>query len=1015
MPDLLVDWTAGLTSVSWAFDKGAGRRTMPISRRAYLCAPSHLRSWRALARFRGIATSQPFRDWWLQECGGDSRALKRFMLRFPAGAWDIPWELLVGEIEKERRSAISIVRGLPEQPGTLPSQFNRSMSMLLIKGDDGSKSGWGELDLDGESALLLDAYDHLPESHRAAMSKPRVIQPTETELRTLFQDAQSVPDVIFLSGHGSNRPPAFILADGSSLTPESFAAMISATAVRPMFVVFWACDTAREENDGRKSPSPPFFSSLLKCGVSSVLAMQAPVYDHAAILLAQELFQSLAAGDALDAAAARARATLLDALDTDAEGVSNVDWACPVVWSSGLSAAGLGWRSQASKLAHMQTASRRARLDREGRAFFPPTQREIDEARRLSASSPCWISAGKLAEHRERWIRLLLAIQSVVPRYTVAVELDDTAPAEDGLREWAEELQRTLEPSDASANFRSTLEVIRNRPALGWKRLCMLPDTIISIWNPPPYSTGDWFWGPLRDTSGLVFVAAATVPGAIAGDHWSMEELDMQYNQATLDAARAQAPELADALALLNEPVPRTSIAGTGASLDRAPRLQAFVIPTQANEIMLAASAARYFRERMTGHERQAGHRACMNILAHSSFAARLTPAIREQRLLHCLGAEEDGAAVEEASALLERYRALDRQRAALAVMRRIGRLWRYLPPHLLIIPAWASAMLGEMQQADFWLSRSSANDAFDEAWRFGLRSELDKARGDRDAALRDIDEAITAFDAASGGDPNVERRRRAYRQDRARILQYLFYDTAAAAAEYQMLLDEWGGAEDAAVDVATVLRNYAECVRTGHHAGDAEWERSKEMLDRAATLLVNSTDHAVFAEITYEKARVVSAEGSPHAQELLKAAGDAAKKSGHLMLLAIVDARMFWQFEPFSIARWMDLDASLAAFPRHGWAVRTLIDGRLRAAKRVPGEPVAIELIESSRQALNDNPAFTAGTDRFRIAATAAGHDMVAAGAVPRWPDFLALPWAAGWLLDNGLQNAASVWGRVP
>jgi len=489
----------------------------------------------------------------------------------------------------------------------------------------------------------------------------------------------------------------------------------------------------------------------------------------------------------------------------------------------------------------------------------------------------------------------------------------------------------------------------------------------------------------------------------------------MQYDQATLDAARMEAPEIADALALLNEPVPRASIAATGASLNGAPGLEAFVVSTQANEIMLSASAARYFRDRMTDDEKQQGHKACMNILGHSSFAARLTPTIREQRLLHCLGAKEDAAAAQEASALLVRYRELDRQRAVLSVIQRIRHLWRDLPPHLLIVAAWASAMLGEMQQAEFWLTRSLANDAFEEAWQFGLRSELDKARGDRDAALQSIDQAIATLGAAPPGDPNIERRRRAYRQDRARILQYLFYDSVAAADEYKKLLDEWVGAEDATIDVATVLRNYAECVRTGHHPGDAEWERSKELLERGTMLLANNMDCAVFAEITYENARVALAEASPHAQELLNGARDAAKKSGHIMLLAIVDARMFWQFEPFSIARWMDLDANLTAFPRHGWAVRTLIDGRLRAAKRVQDEHVAIDLIESTRKVLTENPAFTAGSDRFRIAATAAGHDIFAVGATPRWPDFLALPWAADWVRENGLQNAPDVWGRVP
>jgi CHAT domain len=1020
MPDLLVNWTTGLTWVGWTFDKGTGPRTVPIPRHAYHWAPSHLRRWRAFSRFQAIATSKQFRDWWLQECGGDDRALKRFMLWFPAGVWDVPWELLIGELHKERRPGVSIVRGLANEPATLPSRFDRPMSILLIKGDDGSKTGWARLNLDRESSLLLESYDRLPASHQAVMSRPRVMQPTESELQALFQNRHSVPDVIFLSGHGSNRPPAFILADGSLLTPDSLTGMLSATPVRPMFVVFWACDTARAENDSRESPSAPFFAALLRSGISSLLAMQAPVKDRSAILLAQELFQSLAGGDALDAAAARARSTLLDAWNAGAEGVDSIDWACPVVWSSGLSAARLAWRSRGSRLAHMQAASRRARLDREGRVFFPPSTAEIDDARRISASRRCWIIAEKLAEHRERWTRLLLAIQTIIPRYVVAVELDDNTSAEDSLRDWAEELQQTLEPSDASADFRSALELIRKRPHRGWIKLCSLPDTIISIWNPPRYSAEDWFWGPLAATTGPVIVAAVHFDGAIVSTDWSLEELDMQYNQARLDAARAEAPDLANALALLNLPIPKASIEATGSSIDGAPELVPLVIETAANEIVLAASAARYFREQMTEVTRQAGHRACMSILAHTTFATRLTPAIREQRLLHCLGATENQAATEEACALLVRYRALDRPRAALAVFERLGSLWRNLPPHLLIIIAWAHAMLGDMEQAGFWLNRSSANDVFEDAWRWGLQSEIDKARGDRDAALQDIDEAIAVLEATPASEKKnmlFERRLRSYRQDRARILQYLFYDTTSAEAEYRTLLDEWAGADDAALDVAIVLRNYSECVRTGHQPGQPQWQQGKDMLDEAAALLANNKDHPAFAEVEYEKARVASAEQAPDARARLEAARDAAATSGHLMLLAIVNVRMFWKFEELDLSRWIDLDAGLSAFPRHGWAVRTLVDGRLRAAKRTADTATALQLIESSRQLLSENPALSAGSDRFRIAASAAGHDVLAAGsgAAPRWAEFLALPWAAGWLQDNGLQTAVDVWGRVP
>jgi hypothetical protein len=1018
MPDFAIDWVSQWTSVGWVVHDGDRRREVLIPRHAYLRAPAHLGCWRALARFRKMAGPGQFRDWWLQACGGDHRVLKRFLLQFPSGVWDVPWEFLVGEIDEDRRLNISVVRGLPDGPSVLPSQFDRPMSTVLVKGDDGSRSGLNKLDLDREISLLLETYDRLPVSQQAAMTKPRVLQPTQSELRTLFQHEHTVPDVIFLSGHGSNNPPAFILADGTSLTPELFAEIISATRVRPMFVVFWACDTARDDDDVRTSPAPPFFGALLRSGISSLLAMQAPVTDHGAILLAQELFQSLAGGDALDVAAARARATLLDALKVGVEGISSVDWACPVVWSSGLSAARLGWRSPTSNLAQMQSTSRRARIDRDGRVLFPPNAAEIGHARRLMDSRLSWITAENLADHRERWIRLLLAAQNVVPRYTVAVELHDNTSAEDALRDWAEELQQTLQPSEASAEFRMTLELIRRHPVEGWAKLCSLPDSVISVWNPPSYCAGDWFWQPLDGGTGPVIVAARAVQNAVLAAGWSIETLDMQYDLATLEHARAQAPLLSDALALLDVPVPRTSIEAIGPAVRLMPQIEAIVVQTAANEIVLAAPAARYFRGQMNEDAKRIGHLACMKILAHKSFTGRLTPMLREQRLTHCLAAGAGDAAIAEASVLLLRYRDYDRPRSAISLMHRLGAMWRDLSPHLLIIFAWANAMIGEMDQADFWLRHSSANDVFDEAWKHGLRAEIDKASGDRDGALQDIDQAIGVLIAAPESErtSRLQQRLRSYRQDRARILQYLYYNTAVAASEYQTLLDDWHDAEDASIDIAIVLRNYAECVRTGHLPGEPEWLHSKEMLDQATAHLADNTDHPVFAEIEYEKARVAIAEKASNAHALLKDARNASAKSGHLMLLAIVNARLFWQFDTFDLTRWKTLDADLTAFPSHGWAVRTLIDGRLRAAKRIADRAAAIEFIESGAQTMRDHPALTAGSDRFRIAALAAGHDLLTAGtgAIPRWPDFLSLPCAAKWLRDEGLQTAEDVWGRV-
>ena len=91
MPDVLVEWERGLWSVAWSIRKGPSSvLEMPIPWPLYLQAPSHIRKWRALPRFSRIATSQRFRDAWLQECGGDERTIKRFLLQFPSGPWVCP-------------------------------------------------------------------------------------------------------------------------------------------------------------------------------------------------------------------------------------------------------------------------------------------------------------------------------------------------------------------------------------------------------------------------------------------------------------------------------------------------------------------------------------------------------------------------------------------------------------------------------------------------------------------------------------------------------------------------------------------------------------------------------------------------------------------------------------------------------------------------------------------------------------------------------------------------------------
>jgi len=893
------------------------------------------------------------------------------------------------------------------------------MSILLVRGDDGSSTGRARLALERETELLLEVYDSLPSAHKRAMLRPQVCQPTLAEFSALLTQA---PDVLWLSGHGSGNPPAFILADGSALTPQELGRAIASAPARPLFAVFWACDTARAPEVNREAPSPPFYEALLKSGVATILAMQAPVTDRGAILMAQEVFQALAAGEALDTAAVHARTVLLDAAESGS--TDGLDWACPVVWSSGLPAVQLGWGcSPTPELAQLQTASRRARLNRDGRVFFPPTRDELGIAQRWTASLPCWVKGGALAAHKERWIRQLIAMQVVLPRYVVAVEfVVGQMDAAEGLMSWAEELQQTLEPADApGGDFRNILEQMKSRPKEAWGRLCSLPHVLVSVWNPPTYGSEAWFWTPL--SRGLVpaVVMGEHIDGRLIPDGWFVEDIEMPIGDEVLDAAHEEAPILGNALALLGMAVPRSSVGVSGSTLDTAPRIGALVITTAANEVVLPASAAKRFRSMMDQTAIVAAHRACMEILAHNSLAGRLTPAVREERLTHCLGANEEMAVVEEACALLTRYRAQDRPQAVLGVMRRLGKLWRALPEHILLYPTWAHTVLGNLDQAQFWLNRSTPETPLEKAWQHGLQAELYKASGgaeSKEAALAEIDAAIAILRGAPDvtTDPFVARRLRAYRQDRARIFQYLFYRVDLAAAEYKQLLEDWMSIEDAAIDVAVVLRNYSECIRSGHVPKTEEWRRSMEMLDQAEKLLEGRQDHPLYAEIQYEKARIAIAESRADAADLLLSARAAASASGHLMLSAISASRYFWQFDRFDLSKWEALEAGLAAFPHHGWAVRTLIDGRLRAAKCSLDRHLAHGMMLANLDDLARNPSFDAGSDRFRIAASSAGCDLLAAdrAASGQWNQFLSRQWAPVWLVENGFRIAENVWEKV-
>jgi hypothetical protein len=183
-------------------------------------------------------------------------------------------------------------------------------------------------------------------------------------------------------------------------------------------------------------------------------------------------------------------------------------------------------------------------------------------------------------------------------------------------------------------------------------------------------------------------------------------------------------------------------------------------------------------------------------------------------------------------------------------------------------------------------------------------------------------------------------------------------------------------------------------------------------MVEQALALLQDETGHPAYAEIEYEKSRMALREDDQAAASmLLDQARTDALASGHLMLVAICAARKFWKFGAFDLETWWPIEANLTAFPNHGWAVRTVVDGRLRIAKRVADPAVAVGSLRSNLEDLGRNPGFDAGSDRNRIAATAAGLYVLSRGegGEEAWSDFLKRPWSAEFPAPE------EIWRSVP
>lgn len=1045
-----ITWVNNILKKGWRIPIADSTKFYAFSKESLKNAPRDLRQkspQQLLKDFSQFANESDFFYWWLGTCGGAGE--KSLNLRFPrdsfyqsffTSAWDIPWELLIHFLKNsEVHANVSLVRTLSESVPLSPSAFDEPLQVLILKGHRGREIS-RRIDVEEEARKIKRIWDSLDKGAQQCINKPVDAEAKLEDLPKLLRKYK--PHIIWFSGHGRSEPDSSLLfaegEDGQWVTASQFAEAIKEASrepspVRPpLYAVFWACDTGRPDASLEAPPvSPALFDKLSNAGVIGVLTMQSPIQDKNAKAMSRSLFEFLASGLSLERAVARSRARLID---DSPSGDRFADWAAPVVWNAGNIVERLVWNSPAQALTQFQLwgkQSLRWQFSSPSELNDPPSPYELEIAETWLSNQRVWFVGDVVPfENQKLWVRALQAVQVLSDQFVIAIDLNGRDTAQ-GLQDWASILQGRLLPGDFPEIVAKIVDQIKRNPTVGWKNLCKLPNIHIAVSEPPAFTEDEWFWKSLapNEKSPRLAVFSSQLVSADIQDQWSLVRIGSDMDMQAIKIAIDEAPRLARALAVLNMPLSSYLIKVEAEQNEGVSSFSAWqnrdrvIIETSAGPI-LTATARHYVLKDQSPELLKQAHYDCAKMLDQPEVF--FTTKVCEKMLEHLLGANLTQAALSQALELFRLYRAQDRPSSVLHILERIRPLWTSLPAVAKLVGAWALSQLGKPTHSRILLQSSFPQAPLDKAWKHGLQAEIYKSEGSEDSKQKALDEIDAAIEICRNAQPDdetpaelIQKRLRAYRQDRARILQFLFYRPDEAAEEYRQLIKEWINDPEAVIDIAVVKRNYAECLR--FLAGAPKDQKNllaRDMLQEAEMLVRDYRFVPVYAEIIYEKAKLAEAENRRlEAYNLLIECKKAALESGHYMLLAIVESRLFWKDEQFSLSRWEELEAELEGFPNHGWAVRTLVNSRLRAAKKLEelqDTEGAFRKLKAAQNDMQRNPSFDEGSDRFRIAAILSGLQLIGRDD-SYWNQFIHdYAWAEEWLKKHGATTPESIWAEV-
>jgi hypothetical protein len=236
----------------------------------------------------------------------------------------LPWELLYWPERSEhlglqRLSPVVRYFDLPRSVDAPP--FAPPLRVLLVPARGAAGAG---LDLEREICLIQEALrengTEVEALERATLERLR-----ERMLRRTFHAAHFM-------GHGTfdrSSGAGFLQLESEDGQAERVPGEVLAAHLNgclPRLTVINACNSGRSAADTRLGAFAGVASSLVRSGLTAVVAMSSPITDRAAIAFSKALYKEIAAGEPVDAAVAEGRLAIYRA------DRSSLEWATPMLF-----------------------------------------------------------------------------------------------------------------------------------------------------------------------------------------------------------------------------------------------------------------------------------------------------------------------------------------------------------------------------------------------------------------------------------------------------------------------------------------------------------------------------------------------------------------------------------------------------------------------------------------------------------------------------------------------------------